>query len=164
MASHRVYQPLNPALSTTLSTTTMTTPSLLPCPFCGGRACLDDSVGGAFVSCELCEAQGPFVEWERVDCPESMLLKKQAIQKAQAAAAAAWNQRSAWQPIETAPRDGRDFIAYNEFTGPYITAAKAMPPDDDIRYPIYCWRGVKGSWFPEPTHWQPQPSPPPITS
>ena len=78
-------------------------------------------------------------------------------------AAAAWNQRSAWQPIETAPRDGRDFIAYNEFTGPYITAAKAMPPDDEIRYPMYCWRGVMGSWFPEPTHWQHLPSPPPIT-
>ena len=70
---------------------------------------------------------------------------------------------NAWQPIETAPRDGRDFIAYNKFTGPYITAAKAMPPDGEIRYPMHCWHGVKGSWFPEPTHWQPLPSPPPIT-
>ena len=84
------------------------------------------------------------------------------IEKAEQAIAA-WNQRSAWQPIETAPRDGRDFIAYNKFTGPYITAAKAMPPDDEIRYPMYCWHGVKGSWFPEPTHWQPLPSPPPVT-
>ena len=145
----------------------MTIPSLLPCPFCGGTASLDDSVGGAFVSCDLCEAQGPFVKYEGFPDPpthdEFLQLVFQAKQKAEVTAAAAWNQRSAWQPIETAPRDGRDFIAYNEFTGPYITAAKAMPPDDEIRYPMYCWRGVKGNWFPEPTHWQPLPSPPPIT-
>jgi Lar family restriction alleviation protein len=98
----------------------MDTPALLPCPFCGGTASLDCSVGGFFVECDACEARGPFVEYE--DFPDDQ------IGKAEQAAAAAWNQRSAWQPIETAPRDGRDFIAYNEFTGPYITAAKAMPP------------------------------------
>ncbi len=80
-------------------------------------------------------------------------------------ALADWNQRSAWQPIETAPRDGADFIAYNEFTGPYITAAKsispiAAPPDGTIRFPMHYWHGQKGTWFPEPTHWQPLPSPP----
>jgi hypothetical protein len=70
-----------------------------------------------------------------------------------------------WRPIETAPRDGTDFIAYNEFTGPYITAAKsispiAAPPDGTIRFPMHYWHGQKGTWFPEPTHWQPLPSPP----
>jgi hypothetical protein len=80
-------------------------------------------------------------------------------------AAAAWNQRSAWQPIETAPRDGTDFIAYNEFTGPYITAAKsispiAAPPDGTIKFPMHYWHGQKGTWFPEPTHWQPLPARP----
>jgi hypothetical protein len=74
---------------------------------------------------------------------------------------------SDWQPIETAPRDGTDFVAYNEFTGPYITAAKsispiAAPPDGTIRFPMHYWHGQKGTWFPEPTHWQPLPSPPPI--
>jgi hypothetical protein len=72
---------------------------------------------------------------------------------------------SDWQPIEKAPRDGTDFIAYNEFTGPYITAAKsispiAAPPDGTIRFPMHYWHGQKGTWFPEPTHWQPLPSPP----
>ena len=138
----------------------MTTPTLLPCPFCGSSdlsfrtemegidyrtviECTD------YVACGNCGAQGPPVG------STEMLWED--------AAAADWNQRSAWQPIETAPGDGRDFIAYNKFTGPYITAAKAMPPDDEIRYPMYCWHGVKGSWFPKPTHWQPLPSPPPIT-
>jgi hypothetical protein len=72
---------------------------------------------------------------------------------------------SDWQPIETAPRDGTDFVAYNEFTGPYITAAKsispiAAPPDGTIRFPMHYWHGQKGTWFPEPTHWQPLPARP----
>jgi hypothetical protein len=67
---------------------------------------------------------------------------------------------SEWQPIETAPIDGRVFIAYNQFTGPYMTAAKPMPPNGDVRFPMYCWHGVKGTWFPRPTHWQPLPDPP----
>ena len=134
----------------------MTTPALLPCPFCGGTACLDDSVGGAFVSCELCEAQGPFVEWERVDYPESMLLKKQAIQKAQAAAAAAWNQRSAWQPIETAPADGTQFLAWDgKDMKRAIAYSYGCIYDDEMESPyLTLWH---------PTHWQPLPSPPPIT-
>jgi hypothetical protein len=114
------------------------TPSLLPCPFCGGAASLDDSVGGAFISCDLCEAQGPFIQCEQVDYPESMFmtvfvapnrdtiepplkvvgdcndeyyeLREQATQKAEAAAAAAWNQRSPWQPIETAPADAVEIL------------------------------------------------------
>ena len=76
---------MNPALSTTLSTITMTTPTLLPCPFCGGtelgiRTDLQRSI--AYVVCSNCDAQGPpasFAEmlWEKED------------------AAAGWNQRSA---------------------------------------------------------------------
>ena len=152
----------------------MTTPTLLPCPFCGStdddndlRRVIDGEWENAWIECDKCGAQGPHVAMQPLPLDLStedfIKVKNLTDAEASAAAATAWNQRSAWQPIETAPRDGRDFIAYNEFTGPYITAAKAMPPDDEIRYPMYCWRGVKGSWFPEPTHWQPQPSPPPIT-
>jgi hypothetical protein len=67
---------------------------------------------------------------------------------------------SNWQPIETAPKDGRGFIAYNEFTGPYITAATQPSPDGEVLFPMHGWRGVPGTWFPVPTHWQPLPEPP----
>ena len=102
----------------------MTTPTLLPCPFCGGTASLRDStLSGIFVECDACDARGPCIEVERVGYPESMFttvsiapngdtiepplrvvgrcneeyykFKKQATQKAEAAAAAAWNQRNA---------------------------------------------------------------------
>ena len=145
----------------------MTTPSLLPCPFCGGTASLDDSVGGAFVSCDLCEAQGPFVKYEGFPDPpthdEFLQLVFQAKQKAEVTAAAAWNQRSAWQPIETAPK-GEEVLVF-------------MPPlpyeDDDIvgKTTVAMQSSFFGWWMDEkrddlvvdPTHWQPLPSPPPIT-
>ena len=99
----------------------MTTPTLLPCPFCGGTASLDDSVGGAFVSCDLCEAQGPFVKYEGFPDPpthdEFLQLVFQAKQKAEVTAAAAWNQRSAWQPIETALGMGRRSLQFGQAKG-----------------------------------------------
>jgi hypothetical protein len=30
----------------------------------------------------------------------------------------------------------------------------------EIRFPKYDWHGQEGTWFPEPTHWHPLPSPP----
>ena len=74
----------------------MTIPALLPCPFCGGTASLDWSVGGFFVECDACEARGPFVECE--DFSDYQIGKAE-----QAAATAAWNQRSAWQPLPSPP-------------------------------------------------------------
>jgi hypothetical protein len=100
-----------------------TTTNLLPCPFCGNTASLRDCVvNGIFVECDSCEARGPCIEVERVGYPESMFatvsiapngdtidpplrvlgrcndeyykFKRQAAQKAEAAAIAAWNQRN----------------------------------------------------------------------
>jgi hypothetical protein len=77
--------------------------------------------------------------------------------EASAAAAAAWNQRSAWQPIETAPRDGSQILAWD---------------GDEL---LIAWWCDGGRWisdnlqqyhpgeYENPTHWQPLPSPPPIT-
>jgi Lar family restriction alleviation protein len=136
----------------------MTTPNLLPCPFCGATdddlSCDVDEYRRAYVCCGNCDTEGPVIGSSEIGSHAAI---EQAI--------AAWNQRNTWQPIETAPRDGTDFIAYNEFTGPYITAAKsispiAAPPDGTIRFPMHYWHGQKGTWFPEPTHWQPLPSPP----
>ena len=120
-----------------------TTPNLLPCPFCGStRVSVDDSVGGVFVSCDLCEARGPFVDYTQVNYPASMFrsvsvapngdtidppltvvgrsndeyreLRQKARQEAEAAATTAWNQRNTWQPIETAPRDGTLVLTISE--------------------------------------------------
>lgn len=100
------------------------TTSLQPCPFCGSpKASLDGSVGGAFVSCDLCEARGPFIEYEQVNYPQSVLrttdppvkvvgqgndeyleLQNKAMRAAKVAAVAAWNRRGASQslPSQTA--------------------------------------------------------------
>ena len=109
-----------------------TTPNLLPCPFCGStRVSVDDSVGGVFVSCDLCEARGPFVDYTQVNYPASMFrsvsvapngdtidppltvvgrsndeyreLRQKARQEAEAAATTAWNQRNTWQPLPSPP-------------------------------------------------------------
>ena len=121
----------------------MTTPALLPCPFCGGtdlsiRTDLQSSF--AHVVCGDCDAQGPpasFAEmlWEKED------------------AAAYWNQRSAWQPIETAPRDGTQILAIWPGNGRHgiVWFDRARWTDDGDHSLI------------DFTHWQPLPSPPPIT-
>ena len=133
----------------------MTTPALLPCPFCGGNdlsfrtemegddyrtviECTD------YVVCGNCGAKGPPVSSTEMLWEET-------------AAAAAWNQRSAWQPIETAPRDGTKILAW------------------DGDEPQIVWWCDGGRWISDylqeyhpgereyPTYWQPLPSPPPIT-
>ena len=171
----------------------MTTPALLPCPFCGGTALLRDSSGSGifFVECDSCDARGPCVEVERVAYPESMFttisttpngdtvepplrvvggfndeywkLKRQATQKAEAAAAAAWNQRSAWQPIETAPRDGTEVFVWDGAKA-VVAVSEHDFFGDVIHWPIDEWGDKRRDQPPvDGIHWQPLPSPPPIT-
>jgi Lar family restriction alleviation protein len=149
----------------------MTNPTLLPCPFCGGtelsiRTDLQSSI--AYVVCSNCDAQGPpasFAEmlWEEED------------------AAAAWNQRSAWQPIETAPKDGTWVLLAggecesNEESNNkerVVTAQWTTEFRSSVRSPLgnefgrwqFAWYddGFYGE-YENPTHWQHLPSPPPIT-
>jgi hypothetical protein len=60
----------------------------------------------------------------------------------------------AWQPIETAPRDGTEILAYNAFAGRYLTRFV------DGEWPKYGWDNMTGVWYPRPTHWMPLPPPP----
>ena len=70
-----------------------------------------------------------------------------------------------WQPIETAPRDGKVFIAYYPKQGWVL---KSWGP-----YVWPCWfhkhvfgqggswvTGIKDDMFKQPTHWMPLPEPP----
>jgi len=69
-----------------------------------------------------------------------------------------------WQPIETAPRDGTDFMVWNGEVMTLSTWGKTA------HVPIYGWLQI--AWadpedadlmYPQPTHWMPRPNPPPAT-
>lgn len=69
-----------------------------------------------------------------------------------------------WQPIETAPMDGKRVLLYQPTEG----GSYGPNPDNDTDYYIFTgwWDGEK--WLcaeyealsKEPTHWQPEPPPP----
>lgn len=59
----------------------------------------------------------------------------------------------AWQPIETAPRDGTRFLATEDGRDHY-----ALAWNSDGYWESYCGQHVTQT--PEPTHWQPLPKPP----
>lgn len=59
-----------------------------------------------------------------------------------------------WQPIETAPEAGGRVLVYNPVVGVYSTEYSKG------EWPLRCWNGEPGTWFPRPTHWMPLPKPP----
>jgi Lar family restriction alleviation protein len=146
--------------------TTMTNPTLLPCPFCGSaddndlRRVIDGEWENAWIECDRCGAQGPYAAMQQLPIDnisdEDFIKAKRLVDaEASAAAIAAWNQRSAWQPIETAPRDGAWILAW-----------------DGSQQLILWWSDRLSGWTfnndweileESVTHWQPLPSPPPIT-
>ena len=65
-------------------------------------------------------------------------------------------QRSAWQPIETAPRDGSQILVWDGKDVFIAWCCKGRWMYDDLMESPYLT-----PWH--PTHWQPLPSPPPIT-
>jgi len=71
-----------------------------------------------------------------------------------------------WQPIESCPKDGSTFMAYNAATGPYQTWYNDSEPDrPGTEYPLRTWtnasnRPKQGVWYPSPTHWRPMPEAP----
>jgi hypothetical protein len=111
---------------------------LRECPMCGGAAELGgkglDRWAGACTNAE-CQTEGP-------------------MRKGREAATAAWNRRaSPWRTMETAPRDGTDFLAlipwqrkHHQMTGCFARDGK-----------FHSW---PGRLVYHPTHWQPLPEPP----
>ena len=67
---------------------------------------------------------------------------------------------SEWQPIETAPKDGRQFLAYAKgqmIPRHFIAVAQWASADPDFP------QSVDGWFWPyaiRPTHWKPLPEPP----
>lgn len=67
---------------------------------------------------------------------------------------------SAWQPIETAPKDGSSVLCYAPIYGAPARIL-VMRWDDGNYTKAPCWRTDVHSFVQfEPTHWQPLPQPP----
>lgn len=81
-----------------------------------------------------------------------------------------WREASAWQPIETAPKDGRDILIGWNHRGRWMVVAAHFTPfrsqDDNRPDGRGVWKVVKGSgesvWRTEDAFWMPLP-PPPLT-
>ncbi len=118
---------------------------LLPCPFCGADGPSTADTGVYWIRCTSCMVEGAPFDTE-------------------AEAIAFWNRRapaqSAWQPIETAPREQTVLV-----TG------------GDAIYPVTaCWSGLSDEcWWVDgqedihveigwPTHWMPLPAGPALSS
>ena len=130
----------------------MTTPTILPCPFCGSEASLEDKRLLWVVRCSGC---GACVLGDRAPEPEQEL-PESYWEPLRQSAVDCWNQRSAWQPIETAPRDGTEILAWDG-----IGMKFAWRYEDRWIYDIEMESPYLTLWH--PTHWQPLPSPPPVT-
>jgi hypothetical protein len=134
--------------------TTMDTPALAPCPFCcSSDVALSDSnldeLGRICIACGQCESTGP-----KCENPFRYPNLEQGIETARLQAIATWNQRNTWQQIETAPRDGTEIIGLFpcERRRRIVWFARGRWTDDDHHSLI------------DPTHWQPLPNPPTVTS
>jgi hypothetical protein len=70
---------------------------------------------------------------------------------------------SEWMPIESAPKDGTMFLAFNGFMGVYSTSfCRSWDVDLDgyEGFPCGFHGGQFGKWDCVPTHWMPLPDPP----
>ena len=64
---------------------------------------------------------------------------------------------SAWQPIETAPKDGTSILVYGpDIRQPFYMDVCAWPPNWEGKWPVAYMAYAAG----EPTHWMPLPQPP----
>lgn len=72
-----------------------------------------------------------------------------------------------WKTIDSAPKDGTEFLAYNPAMGAYSTSYtkhwknRDGTWDHEYRgFPCGHSMGMFGQWDCQPTHWMPFPEPP----
>jgi len=124
--------------------------ALLPCPFCGSGADHTHIYAGEEI-----------VRCSNMSCPASPMSGGETEQEA----FAAWNSRAAlsaskqegkaegWMPIETAPKDGREFLCLTE------TIGCAVIFWDSYEEPPHWANGFDDTII-VPTHWTPLPPAP----
>lgn len=74
------------------------------------------------------------------------------------------DEKSAWRPIETAPRDGTFVLLYaptRPYDGPQQVGCFLPPVEEGDQG---CWWLADGRYQDRPTHWQPLPPPPVVTA
>lgn len=92
--------------------------------------------------------QEPSTHQAIYDAFESTIAEKNALIES-------LRKQTQWQPIETAPKDGKTHILAYEEGGDIYRAAWDAESE--------CWSSYCGQYVtvtPEPTHWQPLPQPP----
>lgn len=60
---------------------------------------------------------------------------------------------SEWKPIQTAPESTR-ILLWNAAVGAYSSELI------DGEWPLFIWNGMRGTWYPKPSHWMPLPAAP----
>lgn len=130
---------------------------LLPCPFCGRAPDEDDHYLNQGTKCGgiLCCIEGPEV---RAGYDAWPAWKERAI--------IAWNTRvSPWRPIEAAPKDGTQILAYGPYEEMGVVAWSGRQEwryqadgSDAIESQGDTWTFYKIMGV--PTHWMPLPEPP----
>ena len=108
------------------------TKELKPCPVCGGDAGISGIPGCRFIQCKDCKASTDDKHEDR--------------------AIAAWNCRADdWRDIESAPRDGAMFLAYE---GGDVYGYQFYEEDEGgVEWASLCGQPV--AYSPDPTHWKP---------
>ena len=126
---------------------------LKACPFCGGAATVENISTSLFTDRPL---------W-MVGCfSRKCEVEAFIIDDRQEEAVRLWNTRTkpsqaGWQPIESAPKDGAPFIAYQNGE---IYACRWLIDEPDEGPPAEGWFDTVNASFEAPTHWMPLPTAP----
>lgn len=146
------------------------TADLKPCPFCGCTTIkrVDQDEDIAWYECAWCQVAGPVEGVDDDGQPQGWNTRAPTVSDTEAERDAALAQVSAWQPIETAPRDGTPVLTYSADAAADPRQGPVGNPGTPILVMAYIvgeWELVDeiGDWhIPQydPTHWMPLPAPP----